>query len=68
MDHMLNYTMEMGEIPRSLSRMLKPLLFDEQLLPERFEGECWLLLLSIYDNFSKKSLTIEGFVWQSLLL
>lgn len=40
MDHMLNYTMEMGEIPRSLSRMLKPLLFDEQLLPERFEGEC----------------------------
>ena len=44
----------MGQIPSSLAKMLKPLLFDEQLLPERIEGECWLLLLSIFDNFKGK--------------
>ena len=58
MDHMLNYTMEMGEIPSSLSKILKPLLFDEQPLPERLEGDCWLL--SIFDNFSRKNQTIKG--------
>ena len=65
MDHMLNYTMEMGEIPSSLSKMLKPLLFDEQPLPERLEGDCWLL--SIFDNFSRKNQTIKGCMPQSLL-